>query len=268
MISAYRALKAAFRAFARMPLLVFTTFVLISLLGIFSRVAAEWLGAPFPPLLPHDLAANHGSVQDPSILLHSVMELLTNVVRAFFIAPLAVSVHRFALMGEARDKLAFDLSLRDVRFGNWAAATSGVTELLSDGAIFLNLHGATSAIYQILVSFALIFVGSRMSLIFPLVATGAPDPLRASWTLTKHHVARIASVSFITMISTILLLLIIYVPCRIELRTAGQLGWIQSETATKVIESPLPVCLFHVGHRRARRHGLELLLEYQKPDAE
>jgi hypothetical protein len=70
------------------------------------------------------------------------------------------------------------------------------------------------------------------------------------------------------MISTILLLLIIYVPCRIELRTAGQLGWIQSETATKVIESPLPVCLFHVGHRRARRHGLELLLEYQKPDAE
>jgi hypothetical protein len=76
-----------------------------------------------------------------------------------------------------------------------------------------------------------------MSLIFPLVAAGAPDPLRASWTLTKHHVARIASVSFITMISTILLLLIIYVPCRIELRTAGQLGWIQSETATKVIES-------------------------------
>jgi hypothetical protein len=194
--------------------------------------------------------------------------LLTNVVRAFFIAPLAVSVHRFALMGEARDKLAFDLTLRDVRFGNWAAATSGVTELLSDGAIFLNLHGATSAIYQILVSFALIFVGSRMSFIFPLVATGAPDPLRASWTLTKHHVARIASVSFVTLISTILLLLIIYVPCRIELRTAGQLGWIQSETATTVIESLYLFACSTLGVGALAAMASNFLLEYQKPNAE
>jgi len=146
--------------------------------------------------------------------------------------------------------------------------TSGVTELLSDGAIFLNLHGATSAIYQILVSFALIFVGSRMSLIFPMVATGAPDPLRASWTLTKHHVARIASVSFVTMISTILLLLIIYVPCRIELRTAGQLGWIQSETATTVIESLYLFTCSTLGIGALAAMASNFLLEYQKPNAE
>jgi len=47
MTSAYRALKAALRAFARMPILVLTTFVLISALGVFGRMFAAWIGAPF-----------------------------------------------------------------------------------------------------------------------------------------------------------------------------------------------------------------------------
>jgi len=245
--------------------MVFTTFILLSLLGILSRVAAEWLGAPFPALFPFD--GSQGSVQDPFVMVHGIMTLLTNLVSAFFIAPLAVSVHRFVLMGEARDKLAFDLSLLDVRFGIWVVVASCIPELLGDGQILLNLRGAASVIYGVAFPISYILVAPRLSLIFPLVAAGGTDPLKTSWTLTKHHVARIASVSFIITMFGALLFVLLYFPCRAGLHHLAQRGWIKPDIATT---PALFICVsacstLLIGALAAM--ASHFLLEYRKPNA-
>jgi hypothetical protein len=268
MTSAYRALKAAFRAFARMPLLVLTTFVLQSLLGMFTRVLAEWFGAPFPLIQPQIGSAHHVQVQDPFLLIHSAINLVISVPRALFIAPLAVSVHRFVLIAETRDKVAVDLSLLDVRFAGWVAAIGVATETLVDVPLVLNFHGASALLYLGLLNIPLIFVLSRMSLSFPLLAAGAAAPLKTSWSLTKHHVARIESVTLLIIILTFLLVVLLYFPCRIAMHRAAQLGLIQLDTAT----TPAVAVYVFVGSTLSigalAAMASNFLLEYQKPKAD
>jgi uncharacterized membrane protein YozB (DUF420 family) len=268
MTSAYRALKAAFRAFARMPLLACTTFILLSSLGIFSRIVAEWLGAPFPPILPQDGTGHLREVQDKFILAHSAITLLSNVIRAFFIAPLALSIHRFVLMEVARDKIALDLSLSDIRFGVWVAVTSGATELLADGPAMLSFRGATSTIYSLLLPIALILVAPRISLVFPLLAAEAPRPLRTSWTLTKHHVARIASVTCTLGVCSFVLGVAIYLPCRVVLHQAARSGWVQLDTAITPVVVVCVAALSTIFAGGLAAMASNFLLEYRKPMAE
>jgi len=268
MSSAYRALKAAFQAFARMPCLVLTTFALILLLGIFGRTVGEWIGAPYNPILPHDGVTHHAYIRDPFLTVHSIIGLVTNALRAFFIAPLAVSVHRFVLMGEARDKVAVDLSLLDFRFAVWAAATGGITETLIDVPVPLHLHATAALLYVVVLNIPMIYVLSRISLMFPLLAAGTPAPLRTSWRLTKGHAARIASVTAVILIFTFLLIGLLYIPCRLVLHKAAHLGWIQLETVTTPVVAIYVFAGSTVSIGAFAAMASNFLLEYRKPKAD
>jgi hypothetical protein len=197
----------AFGALRRMPRLAWSAMILLPALQILATLiiimaqASPTAGGDtgLSPQMRHQLALAHSATLAQT-LFQVACNLGVAVLRAFVVAPLAVAVHRFVLLDEARDRFAIATTPREVRFALWIL---GVTLITIAGPFML---GVVAGIFAVVagtagkvVAIVLIFVSAvlaiivllRLALLFPAIALDRAAPARESRTLTYRHVWRI-----------------------------------------------------------------------------
>lgn len=147
-----------------------------------------------------------------------VSGILSNIVQAFVLAPLAIAVHRYVLLGEVTPHYALDASNpRYMRFVGFAIlvkllmAIPGLIFVLA--AIFSAVHGAAAiaGIAGLVASIAVGIVALRRTILFPAIAV---DAAGATWSNARNDTMgnswRIAFILFCVMIPVLVLSLLLY----------------------------------------------------------
>ena len=173
--TAARAWCSTFSALVRMPLAFLTTLALVVAVNVLTSylmpVAAAGQSTPSPGTrLP---------VADIAPVL--VSSLLTDILRSLLLAPLAVAVHRFVLLGERSPVLPLTPLSRVLRFACWLIViniASSIDAFL--GPVFRG-SGDVATLVRIAAQITAIVVATRL-LLFPAIAVDAPgaEP-QASW---------------------------------------------------------------------------------------
>ncbi len=159
--------RDAFAALSAMPVACGITFVILlvlSLLGIL--------------IMPDPTAGALSST-------HHIVGFISSVIQAFVVAPLAIAVHRYVLLGERAGGYALDLSSpRYMRFVGFAVL---INVLLSVPAVVISLlptdpenigQGAVGGIVALVLFIIIAIVAVRRAILFPAVAV---DAAGATW---------------------------------------------------------------------------------------
>ena len=177
-----------------MPVVAGIAFIILLIIGALSTLL---LPAPAP-----------GSGEAVSI----VASIVSSIIRAFVVAPLAIAVHRYVLLGEVTPGYALDPSSpRYMRFVGFAILVNLL--LLAPSLILVvpmmiaAVPAAMTAVGGIVAFVLFVFVmivALRRTILFPAVAVDAPG---ASWTNARNDTMgnswRVAFILFCTIIPTI-----------------------------------------------------------------
>ncbi len=125
--------------------------------------------------------------------------LLATVLQALLLAPLAIAVHRFVLLGERTQLLPLVPLGRVLRFAGWLVAIGAAVTL--PGLFKLSPQPWAKLAFSVL-QIAAVVMATRFALVFPAVAVqpdGKPDQL--GWRETKWQFWRIFAVLFLIGLS-------------------------------------------------------------------
>ncbi len=178
-----RAWRSAGSALVRMPLaFLLTIAALVAMDGVLralgNSVAVQVGGNSIEPTTRGALAL-----------------LLATVLRSLLLAPLAIAVHRFVLLGERTQLLPLAPLGRVLRFAGWLSALGVATSLPS--LLNLSPQPLIKLAFSML-QIAAVVAATRFALVFPAVAVqpdGKPD--RLGWRETKWQFWRIFSILFL-----------------------------------------------------------------------
>ena len=170
--TAVTAWEDAFRAIGAMPLVAGTAFVIVILMAL----ASFWI------------------ISDPYALAESpwlpVYSIVTGVVQGLLLAPLAIAVHRYVLLGEATSRYPLDpFSARYVRFVGFAILIKILWSLPSLIQSFMRKSPEETGVEALLgfVELALfivvLVVTVRRVILFPAIAVDAPG---ATWSNARR----------------------------------------------------------------------------------
>ena len=127
--------------------------------------------------------------------------VLATLLAALLLAPLAIAVHRFVLLGERTQLLPLVPLGRVLRFAGWFTAIGVAISL--PGLFGLSPQPWAKLAFSVL-QIAAVVVATRLALVFPAVAVqpdGKPD--RLGWRETKWQFWRIFSVLFLISLPVI-----------------------------------------------------------------
>jgi hypothetical protein len=179
------------RALFLMPRLFLATFACILAANTVIRTV-------FAPHAQAFLVAVGGSAHHyaPAVLggawRRPVVEWVGGIAKGFIATAIVVSVHRYVLIGEWRDRWPLLLQARDLRLALWLAVVRSILPVISLADLVLEPLGEVfSGIFGIAALLAGLIVLSRLMLIFPAVATDCRDVVRLSLGLTRTHVVKI-----------------------------------------------------------------------------
>jgi len=186
--------RDALAVFARMPILVAAAFVILlapHLLRLF------FLEAPTVGLNRGDLLR--------ALLSNFAIYVLVSAVQAFLLAPVAIAVHRFVLLGEVTQTDAIGFSPRVARFFIFAVLfmllMSAPGTLASIVAVAI---GASSIMVSFILTTMVVVIALQALILFPAIAVDAPgarwrNAMADSWP----HVIRIFLIMLVTAIPMI-----------------------------------------------------------------
>ncbi len=193
--TAVTAWKDAFRAIGAMPVVAGIAFVLVLVTSLASIV-----------IMPNPYAL----VGSPWL---PVVSIVSTIVQAVLLAPLAIAVHRFVLLGETTNRYPLDLgSSRYQRFVGFAILVKvlwlipSLIQTLIPGATANQALAAGLGIVSFALVITVIIVVVRRVILFPAIAIDAPG---ATWSKarldTKGSSWRVA---FIFVLTTLPVLVI------------------------------------------------------------
>lgn len=198
--TALAAWEDAFRAIGSMPIVAGIALVIIVLLAL-----ATYL------IIPNPLAL----VGSPWLPLSSI---ISSIVYGVLLAPLAIVVHRYVLLGEVANRYPLDpFSARYVRFAAFGVLVKLLSSLPSLIESFMRddeqdsvLHAALGlAVFVLLI--AVIIVTVRRVILFPAIAIDAPG---ATWRNarndTKGSSWRVALIMFCVALPALIVVLLLY----------------------------------------------------------
>ncbi len=170
--TAVMAWEDAFRAIGAMPLVAGTAFVIVILMAL----ASFWI------------------ISDPYALAESpwlpVYSIVTGIVQGLLLAPLAIAVHRYVLLGEVTGRYPLDpFSARYVRFVGFAILIKILWSLPSLIQSFMRKSPEETGVEALLgfVELALfivvLVVTVRRVILFPAIAVDAPG---ATWSNARR----------------------------------------------------------------------------------
>lgn len=170
--TAVAAWRDAFAAMTAMPVTTAIAFVIVLALSALTVVFVPNLGAP------------------ESALTMQVLGLFTLVVQAFLLAPLAIAVHRYVILGEITRGYPLDFSTpRYLRFVGFAILVGLVMAI--PNLIFAALPSgednlavaAVGALAALILFIFIVIVLVRRVILFPAIAVDAPG---ASWSSARN----------------------------------------------------------------------------------
>ncbi len=189
----------AFRVIAAMPLVAGVAFLILFLLSF-----ALWI------------------IPDPLVFVTSpwfpVYTVISSIVRGVLLAPLAIAVHRYVLLGELTDRYPLDpFNARYVRFAGFAVLVNLLWSLPGViGAYVPNVQqtpgiGASLEIVGTALFVTIIIVVVRRVILFPAVAVDAPG---ATWSNarrdTKGSSWRVAFILFFVALPALIAAGVLY----------------------------------------------------------
>lgn len=190
----------AFRAITAMPLVAGVALVILILLSL----ATSWL------------------VPDPIVLVASswlpAFTLISSIVRGVLLAPLAIAMHRYVLLGEVAQRYPLDpFNARYVRFAGFAVLVnvlSSIPGVFESYMLDMQKSPGTVALLG-LISFALfvtiMVVLVRRVILFPAVAV---DAAGATWSNarrdTKGSSWRVAFILFFVTVPAVIVAGLLY----------------------------------------------------------
>lgn len=196
--TAGRAWRSTGSAILRMPLAFLLSLAAYGLVKFASSHAAA---------LQAQAAGQGGqpSAEGPgaAVTVAAALVLCLYVLRVFALAPLAIAVHRFVLLGERSLLIPVTPAGRLLRFGGWLILL-GLMNSLPDLLFPTSPQALQPALARLAVVVVAIVVGTRLVLMFPAIAvqTGA-TPLPLSWNATRWQFWRIAGTLFVTFLPVV-----------------------------------------------------------------
>ena len=163
-----RAWQSLFSAMRQMAPFFLTTFLLLTAVSFATSRLSQLL-----PFTPTDYARHltkPGPVPLGGVLLFLTFTTIATILEAIILAPVAVAMHRFILLGETRKDL-YAITTISLRFAAWAALLQvtqdlfAMTQLLRSG--MNSLVGMITLAYWVLVLWTL--------LLFPAIAVEEPS---------------------------------------------------------------------------------------------
>jgi len=170
--TAVTAWEDAFRAIGAMPLAIGIAFAIVLVLSLLTF----WI------------------IPDPYMLAASpflpVYTIVTGIVHGVLLAPLAIVVHRFVLLGEVTSRYPLEpFSARYVRFAGFAVLIKILWSLPSIIQGFMRAEEQDTGIVALLglvvlvVFITVVIVTVRRVILFPAIAIDAPG---ATWSNARH----------------------------------------------------------------------------------
>jgi hypothetical protein len=162
----------AFRAIGAMPLVAGTAFVIVILMAL----ASFWIVSD-----PYALAASRWL---------PVYEIATGIVQGVLLAPLAIAVHRYVLLGETMSRYPLDpFSARYVRFVGFAilvkilwSLPSLIQSLMRDAPEETGVT-ALLGLVEVVLFVTVVIVTVRRVILFPAIAV---DAAGATWSNARR----------------------------------------------------------------------------------
>lgn len=195
--TAGRAWRSTWDALLQMPL----AFLITALATVLLSVALSFLGVSRTQALAQ---AGHPTPTDSgwTAAVVALASLCTLVFQSLTVAPLAIAIHRFVLLGERSPLLPVVPLGRVLRFAGWLIAL-GVASSIPALLNLVPLPGATLVGFAILIVVTVVLM--RLTLLFPAVAVQAPgEPARLGWRETRWQFWRIFAVLFVTGLPALL----------------------------------------------------------------
>ena len=202
-LTAGQAWRSTGQALLRMPLAFLLTMAALVLLGLASSRAGTLQHAVSGSVTSAPFSAAGSPISLAPVVAVLVFGLY--VLRLLALAPLAVAVHRFVLLGERSPLLPLRPLERLLRFAGWLLVL-GLLYSLPGVAVLLpsKLAAAIGAIALVIASMV---VTTRLVLVFPAVAIGtARSSVALSWAATRWQFWRIVGVLLATTVPAQLLL--------------------------------------------------------------
>jgi hypothetical protein len=189
----------AFRVIAAMPLVAGVAFVIVFLLSFTLWILPDPVAFVTSPWLP-------------------VYTVVSSIVRGVLLAPLAIVVHRYVLLGELTDRYPLDpFNARYVRFTGFAVLVNVLWSLpgVIEGYLPYMQQtpgiGASLGIVSTALFVTIIIVVVRRVILFPAVAVDAPG---ATWSNarrdTKGSSWRVAFIMFFVALPAIIVVVVLY----------------------------------------------------------
>jgi hypothetical protein len=215
--SAMTAWRDALAARERMPMLFVIAFAVVVALDVVLFILGVLAGPGF---------------------FFSVLTLIYSIAQGFFLAPLAIAVHRFVLLGEVRD--GYRLDPQDGRFQRFFTFSAALAVVLAFphvvGHLLSGPFGPSflGSLIQLILSICAIIVMIRNVILFPAVAIDAPGAdWRNAMEDTKGHswsvfLILLCVILPLAVVATVLVLIFALIPL---------IGWI----AVLLIQSALAV---------------------------
>jgi hypothetical protein len=170
--TAVTAWEDAFRAIGAMPLVAGTAFAIVILMAL----ASFWIISD-----PYALAASHWL---------PVYSIVSGIIQGLLLAPLAIAVHRYVLLGEAMRRYPLDpFSARYVRFVGFAVLVKILWSLPSIVQSFMRDApedtGAEAllGLVELALFITVLIVTVRRVILFPAIAVDAPG---ATWSNARR----------------------------------------------------------------------------------
>jgi len=199
--AATRAWGDAFRAISRMPGLALTMAAILLLFQLVSLVVGL------------DVVMDDGAVRFG--IGASLTTLVLSAIKAVLLAPFAIAVHRFVLLGEVTRHYRLDPAderfLRFAFYGVLLAVLSVLPHLV--GAIFALVWRGFGGFASFVLHIVVAVIAVRVAILFPAVAVDATDPTwRHAIDDTKGHSWHVFFVLLVAGLGLVPLALVLIAP--------------------------------------------------------
>lgn len=183
--TANQAWRSTWSALLRMPLAFLLTTAAVVLLGF----VLSSLGLDKAQVLAVSASVKPATKTALAILVHILSCSLV-------LAPLAIVIHRFVILGELTPVLPLRPMQRVLRFASWVAAFDLVTSLPTLLRLVpLPISALVASLVGLVIEVAVIFVTIRLALVFPAVAVQSLGrPTKLGWRETRWQFWRITCV--------------------------------------------------------------------------
>jgi hypothetical protein len=197
--TAVTAWQDAFRAIGAMPAVSGIAFILL-FVSSFAGFAA------LNKLVGFTALSQFADLPASGALALVALEIISTVLQAALLAPLAIAVHRFVLLGESANRYPLEpWSSRYLRFAGFAILVKVLWRIPNLISLSIYLHGLAGVV-EIVIFIAVVVITVRRVILFPAIAVDAPG---ATWTNagldTKGSSWRVAFILILTALPAVII---------------------------------------------------------------